>query len=955
MIDCLDLLFRPGDVIELRALGKMKNAVQSGYFKDFAKLAEVIKVLDTTGEHKGIYLVLNKINPALYARSPDRLSTPREAIATTSDADIQARRWLPVDFDAIRPAEISSSEEEHQAALQRSKEVREALGAIGWPEPVRSDSGNGAHLVFAINLPNDEKSTELIELVLKALDALFSDNNVKIDTKNYNASRIWKAYGTMTRKGANVPDRPWRRSQILEVPGELRPVPEELLASMAWEFKQKEEAERSQAPVQAGAIDLEQWLSSHGIDVVKRKSAHGGGTMYVLEKCPWDSSHIDRSAWAVQFPSGAIAAGCHHNSCSGKGWRDLRRLYEPDQPSRKESVPLTPPKPGRKALTQLQLADVADIEFNNDGSTKSVRFNPSRAADAVCQYLTVLSTPDKKIWVYEAGYYRPDGDVVIDQVLDSVAGNAYSISASKEVLKKIYLRTLVPFEDLDRNPYLLCVQNGVVDLLTGTFSEHSPEYRITMPCPIRYDPAARPELFVAFLEDSCSNDDDRLTLLDWLVACACLIEFEYLLFLLGHGGNGKHVYEAVLMALFGSESTEAISLEELTSSKYAMGFLRRARMCIATETNPTRATTELIKKISGNDWLSSDVKNKDRVRFKAFTQLLFDSNSMPIFEDCSFGFQRRFTRINMPYLFCDSPDPQDPMEKQKDGHLIEKLTSPEELSGILNLIIRRAKDIARDRRIHRRENDYREYEQQSHSVNDFIEKFIEFHPEWRENESYQESSDYLYSKFEEYCKYTVGAKVSRKTFSRLIGKENGETSRPIWIPIQQMSVRGFRGLLFEEKPFEDFLETCRRELSLIPDDSYDFLTKEEKNKRSMQRDNLTIPDGPTIYRQILYELNLDRPRELVKDRSQVKSSGIEDKQQQQADFSAQGRFEPSDENRSLEDHYDIVSTNRKDEDVDWELCGRCDRPVPPALARQHHGETYCPDCIKQALAEDDSD
>ncbi len=162
-------------------------------------------------------------------------------------------------------------------------------------------------------------------------------------------------------------------------------------------------------------------------------------------------------------------------------------------------------------------------------------------------------------------------------------------------------------------------------------------------------------------------------------------------------------------------------------------------------------------------------------------------------------------------------------------------------------------------------------------------------------------------------------------------------------------------MLFEEKPFEDFLETCRRELSLIPDDSYDFLTKEEKNKRSMQRDNLTIPDGPTIYRQILYELNLDRPRERVKDRSQVKSSGIEDKQQQQADFSAQGRFEPSDENRSLEDHYDIVSTNRKDEDVDWELCGRCDRPVPPALARQHHGETYCPDCIKQALAEDDSD
>jgi len=955
MRDFLNLFFRPGDVVELRALGKMKNAVQSGYFKDLSKLAETIRLLDTTGEHKGIYIVLNKINPALYARSPDRLSAPRESIVTTSDADIQARRWLPVDFDAIRPAEISSSDEEHAAALRRANEVRDALRAMGWPEPVLADSGNGGHLVYLIDLPNSEKNTETVELVLKALDALFSDNIVKIDTKNYNASRIWKAYGTMARKGANVLDRPWRRSQILEVPSELRPVPEELLASMAWEYKQKEEAERHAKPAQGPTLDLEQWLSSHGIDIVKRKAAHGGGTMYVLDKCPWDSAHIDRSAWAVQFPSGAIAAGCHHSSCSGKGWRDLRRLYEPDLPEQTEpdAVPTAPQRPARKAITQLQLADVADIEYNDDGSAKSIKFNPSRAADAVCQYLNILSTPDKKIWVYEAGYYRPDGDVAIDQVLDSVAGNAYNINASKEVLKKIHLRTLVPFDELDKNPYLLCVQNGVIDLLTGTFSEHSPEYRITMPCPIRYDPSAKAVHFIDFLEESCSNDDDRLTLVDWLVACACLIEFEYLLFLLGHGGNGKHVYEAVLMALFGSESTEAISLEELNTSKYALGFLRRARMCISSETNPGRATTELSKKISGNDWLSSDVKNKDRVRFKAFTQLLYDSNAMPIFEDNSTGFRRRFTRVNMPYTFCD--DPKDPMEKKKDGNLERKLTSNAELSGILNLIIRRAKDIAADRKIHRRENDFEEYEQQSHSVTDFIERFIEFHPEWRENEAYQESSDYLYSKFEEYCKYTIGAKVSRKTFSRLIGKENGEASRTIRIPVLQTPVRGFRGLLFEEKPFEDFLAPLRRELSSNCNDLVTICNEEEKDKRGKQRSNVTDVTNLTIFRRILYELNLYCPRERVKDRSSRKSLQNGKNQQQQADFGVRANTESLGKNQLQETCIDNIPANRSDEEADWELCELCDKPVPPSQASIFRGETYCPQCIKKVLAELEDD
>jgi len=943
MRDFLNLFFRPGDVVELRALGKMKNAVQSGYFKDFGKLAETIRILDTTGEHKGIYIVLNKINPALYARSPDRLSAPRESIVTTSDADIQARRWLPVDFDAIRPAEISSSDEEHAAALQRANEVRDALRAMGWPEPVLADSGNGGHLVYLIDLLNSEKNTETVELVLKALDALFSDNVVKIDTKNYNASRIWKAYGTMARKGANVPDRPWRRSQILEVPSELRPVPEELLASMAWEFKQKEEAERHAKPAQGPALDLEQWLSSHGIDIVKRKAAQGGGTMYVLDKCPWDSAHIDRSAWAVQFPSGAVAAGCHHNSCTGKGWRDLRRLYEPDLPAWKESNHTAPPKP--RAI-ELNLNDVADIEYDEKGGVKSIRFNPAKAADAICQYLHIISTPDEKIWVYENGYYRPDGAVLVRQTFDRVAGNIFTIAMRKEVLDKIFLRTLIDYKELDKNPFLLCVKNGVVDLLTGSFSEHSPEYNMTLPSSVVYDPAAKPKHFIDFLEGACSNDDDRLTLLDWVGACACLVEFEYLLFLTGHGSNGKLVYEEMLQAFFGSETTEAISLDEMASSKFATAYLRRARLSISSETNPDKTKTELIKKISGNNWLSCDVKNKERVKFKAFTQLLFDSNSMPAFEDTSFGFTRRFTRVNMPYRFVDQPDTNDPLQKKADRSLLEKLIMPDELSGILNMVIFRAKEIAASRKINHRETDFEEYEQQSYSVSDFIERFIEFHPEWRENEAYQESADYLYSKFNEYAKYIIGAKISRKSFSRIVGKENGETSRTIWK--LQMPVRGFRGLLFEEKPFEAFLGS-RRELYL---NSNDFLTipndkKEQKN--SMQRRNPNDLTNLTIYRRILYEMKIDHVIERSSDTSLTRSLGFEQKQQHPAHSDAETITTSFCENQQPEDHNDVSQTNQQDED--WELCEICDRPVSPSQASVLRGGTYCPKCIIIALNE----
>lgn len=816
----ISTFFRSGDVVEVRALGKQKGIVQSGYFRDHAKMAETIRVLDTTGEHKGIYFVLNEINPALFARRPDALSSPREGMATTSDADITRRRWFPVDLDPTRPAEISSSDDEHEAALQRAREVCAHLRDLGWPEPILADSGNGAHLLYRIDLPNDEASTDLVEFALKALDALFSDEKVKVDTKNYNAARIWKAYGTWTRKGANVAERPWRKSQVLQVPGDIQTVSAGLLEELGWGFKQKEQHERYSKPSD-GKIDLGQWLASKGLDVVKTKAAHGGGQMFILDRCPWDSSHTDRSAWAVQFPSGAIAAGCHHDGCSGKGWRDLRRIYEPQVP---DTSPAEAPRQKRQPADNLTLSDVADIEYDDRGEIKSIRFDAHRAADAICQYMHVISTPDGRIWVYENGYYRPDGDVVIRQVFDRVAGACFTINLRKEVLEKIFLRTVVEFDQLDKNPYLLCCKNGVVDLLTGTFSEHSPEYNITMPIPVTYDPDAKPKVFLEFLDGTCTNDGDRMTLVDWMVACACLTEFEYLLFLTGHGSNGKHVYEELLQKFFGPAATEAIGLDELTSSKFALGYLRRARLCISTETNPDKAKTELLKRISGGDWLSADVKNRDRIRFKAFTQMMFDTNSMPVFEDISHGFARRFTRVNMPFKFCDEPDLEDPLQKKADRQLVARLTSDEEMSGILNLVILRARDIASNRTIHHREDDFEEYSKQSYSLQDFMNRFVEIDPDYRYLPEKRISADMLYARFIEYTKYTVGAKLSRKMFSYRVGKEIGEPSR--MVRINGMLIRGFLGVSFDEDAFNTFIQERKTALT----NSIDLFDTKENNR-----------------------------------------------------------------------------------------------------------------------------
>jgi|GEM_PF-1198963 len=547
---------------------------------------------------------------------------------------------------------------------------------------------------------------------------------------------------------------------------------------------------------------------------------------------------------------------------------------------------------------EISIEDVTDEREILAGPRKGEierTFNPDRAADAIINSLNVVATPDEKIWVYQEGYYKDDGKIIIDRLLDRVAGKLYTINASKETQKKIFLRSMEEFTIFDQNPYLLCVKNGVVDLLTGNVLDHSPGYYLTSGCQVVYDPDARPKEFIKFLQGACANDDDRLTLVDWMIACAVLVEFEYILFLTGHGSNGKHVYEALLQAFFGSDVTEAISLEELMNSRFAMGYLRRARICISSETNPDKTKTELIKKISGNDWISSDVKNKDRARFKAYTQLIFDSNSMPIFEDTSYGFSRRFTRVVMPYKFVDMVDEKDPLQKKADRHLLEKLTSDQELSGILNLMILRAKDIALDRKIHRKEDSFERYEEQSYSVSDFIEKFIEFDPLLRDYKDWCESADFIFSKFEEYTKYTIGAKASRKKFSFILGKENGESSRKVRLEkALNMPVRGFRGLKFDEETFNAFLAEKKAYYTSVP--IVPICTDLEKEDRySISKDN--VPIVP-MFRQIckLFECDVSLSVRVSKEYIGTTCGTKLDDSEKSENVPILGSFRPEEEN-----------------------------------------------------------
>ena len=320
----LQTIFAAGDVFEVRVLNAstadyQRLHAESGYF-DYDHIPQAADAIASLRYYGGAYATLNPVNPALLARANNRLA-PAKRDCSTADGDILARRWLPIDCDPDRPAGISSTDAEHGAALALAREIRDGLASLGWPEPMMLDSGNGAQMLYRVDLPTDDGG-----LVQKAIAEIAKGSNaaVHVDLSVFNPARIWRIPGTMNRKGDPIPDRPHRMAAILDVPKNIRAVTREQLASII----PGTPAQAEHIPASADGFDADHWVAEHCPEL-GTPVAWQGGRKWVFKVCPFNPAHDNSSAVLIQEASGAMAFKCHHNGCAGNDWRRLREMREP--------------------------------------------------------------------------------------------------------------------------------------------------------------------------------------------------------------------------------------------------------------------------------------------------------------------------------------------------------------------------------------------------------------------------------------------------------------------------------------------------------------------------------------------------------------------------------------------------------------------------------------------------
>jgi putative DNA primase/helicase len=237
----------------------------------------------------------------------------------------------------------------------------------------------------------------------------------------------------------------------------------------------------------------------------------------------------------------------------------------------------------------------------------------------------------------------------------------------------------ISFDQFDSDPWLLNVNNGVIDLRTGNLLPHDPAQLITKLAPVEYNPNTACPLWISFLDRIMAGNAALITFLKRAVGY-CLsgnVREQCLFFLFGTGANGKSTFLELLRALLGDYAKQAdfttFLMKANDTVRNDIADLRGSRFVSAVEVEGGKRLAEaLVKQVTGGDALKARFLYSEYFEFAPTFKIFLAANHKPEIHGTDYGIWRRIKLI--PFTVTIP-------EKERDPELKEKLRA--EMPGIL--------------------------------------------------------------------------------------------------------------------------------------------------------------------------------------------------------------------------------------------------------------------------------
>jgi putative DNA primase/helicase len=288
---------------------------------------------------------------------------------------------------------------------------------------------------------------------------------------------------------------------------------------------------------------------------------------------------------------------------------------------------------------------------------------------------TAFASGGARLFVYFNGVYRPDGESHVQTRTAQLLGDRWTRKRADEVAG--YLLATSPAL-WDRPPLdTVNVRNGLLDVASGRLREHTPDFLSPIQIGAAFDPKGACACIDHFVREVFPPDAHELA---YELPGHLMIPDtrpERAILLLGGGANGKSTYLAVIERfLGGSDNVSAIPLQALDSNRFAAaGLYGKLANIVADLDADLVKSSAMFKAIVSGDTISAERKYGAPFSFRPYARLLFSANEPPPTHDTSYAYFRRWLIVPFEATFTGS---------RRDPDLRAKLTTPQQLSGLLN-------------------------------------------------------------------------------------------------------------------------------------------------------------------------------------------------------------------------------------------------------------------------------
>ena len=227
--------------------------------------------------------------------------------------------------------------------------------------------------------------------------------------------------------------------------------------------------------------------------------------------------------------------------------------------------------------------------------------------------------------------------------------------------------------DWNDDASMLAFRNGVLELDSGNFLEHSRNNYITWGLDFDYNPQVLSGPIVDWLTRTQYNDNDRVQVLRaWLRAC--LVgrgnELQRFLEVIGPGGRGKSTYANLCCAMVGAGNYASTSLNQLEQSRFELSSIKDKRLTLINDSERYGGSAQTFKALTGGDSLRYEEKLKAIGEPFVYTGMVMVAANEPIqTTDNTSGLARRRLTIEFNRKLYDKSSEAKDMIKIDKGSI----------------------------------------------------------------------------------------------------------------------------------------------------------------------------------------------------------------------------------------------------------------------------------------------